>query len=302
MSKFVDKLPDYQLLFKDKEAFTTAYKLILNQIIGFHNGQTEKARMHLILKKTFSSFFQFEYGDNPEVEQENTQLFGYYTEAEMKALTFENFLPKRLENINMTLEELLKKMHEEASLLGVNDGDDKSFAKLAKGRAQRPARGAHNKKIDKKGEQAVKAVSLLELSYFQSKQEECSAFIGLSKEIPTKENSNFLPTGSSKNILYASVHFYSFFRQFHCLYERLIKAKALAASSFDLELEKRQEFAAKYAQVLSEKNAELKAERYEKIYLKGLCSLLRGSVDAAKYEDFCKILLRTTSISNVYYG
>ena len=97
------------------------------------------------------------------------------------------------------------------------------------------------------------------------------------------EDSIFLPTGTEGNseIMYGTANFYSFFRHFHCLYERLIKARALAGKELEAELEKKSELLSKYSDLIAKKKEELKGERYEQIYLKGLYSLLGSNIDAA---------------------
>jgi histone deacetylase complex regulatory component SIN3 len=264
------------------------------QIMGIHNGQIEKSRMILLLKQIMTAFFCYDIPNISESGQEALQYFGCFTEEEMKVLCSENFLAKRLENANMKLDDLLKKMHEELLASGAIDGDEKSYTDIknkAKGRTQRPARGQHNKKTEKRGENCSKVVPLLEFNAVAliPPPGGYPARISMISQQYNKENSLFLPKNFC-NVIFAPPHFYSFLRHFHCLYERLIKARNIAASCFESDIEKSPELSAKVDAMMNSPNKklELKTERYEQIFLKGLCSLMKGQVDPAKFEDFCR--------------
>ena len=113
----------------------------------------------------------------------------------------------------------------------------------------------------------------------------------------SKENTElFLPKSTNENmVLYGTVNFYSFFRNFHCLYERIIKAMNLAERGLEEQLERNPKLQTAYKVLSNEKKESLINERYEQIFIRGLRSALRGDIDSTRYEDFCRYLLGSQS-------
>lgn len=243
------------------------------------------------------SFFNFECPQFPGETDENPTLFDTYTEEELKILSSPSFFVRRIESPSLQIDEALRKFRDELATMGQKESEENLGFDLKKsrpGRVPRAGRGGQNRKTDKKNEYNSKSQEF----FMRITNEECSANIGLAVQKDRKpEDCIFLPiSGEAKlNILYGTQSIYSFFRHFHCLYERLIKARTLAASHFEEELEKRPDLIAKMEPMLSQKKEEFKSERYELIYLRCLCSILRGNLEAAKYEDFCRAYLGSQS-------
>lgn len=279
-------------MFENSSAFEDACKLILYQIKTSHYAPNEKEKIKNAFVKIMENFFGFEC---PKIQYENedsSELFDTLSEDELKTLSTSAFLIKRIENPTMTIDEVLRRYREEIAL-SAKLSDDKIGAdgKKAKGRAPRVGRGGPVKKSDKKGEINLKSQDYNFLSLPYEKRIDMNLIA--QKDIKS-EDSMFLPC-NNLNILYGTVHIYSFFRHFHCLYERLIKARTLSGIAFDSEIEKRPEIIVKLEPAFSSKKEEFKAERYDVIYLRSLRSLLRGTVDASKYEDFCRVYLGSQS-------
>jgi len=287
VKKYAEKMPQYQLRFDKKDAFIEAYKIIIDQIMSAHGIQIDKDKTRLMLDKLIEDFLKFDTQSIPTEEGEAL------SEEEIKLIMSEGFLQKRLENSELPFSEAWEKIK---SANAQETGEDKN-ADIKKPKTSRPvkaARGGHNKKADKK-EAAGKIISSLERGLIEN-----SSYAGPQIEL-FKEKSNKLedamflpkPVKNESEILYGTASFYSFFRHFHCLYERLIKARELAENGLDSELEKKPEIQGKFKEILAKKKAELISERYEQIYLKGLYSLLRNNIDTTKYEDFCRQILGT---------
>jgi histone deacetylase complex regulatory component SIN3 len=153
--------------------------------------------------------------------------------------------------------------------------------RLAKG-----ARGGHNKKMDRK-ENVVRGLDIVDRGLVHSEHNGPPMEFHIDKG--KRENMHFLPSSAELNaVMYGTVNFYSFFRHFHCLYERLIKARVLATKGLEEVIEGKIELRNKYANLTEEKKKELQDEQYEEIYIRGLNALIHGNIDTAKYEDFCR--------------
>eukprot|EP00826_Nyctotherus_ovalis_P063857 TRINITY_DN9363_c0_g5_i2.p1 TRINITY_DN9363_c0_g5~~TRINITY_DN9363_c0_g5_i2.p1 ORF type:complete len:514 (+),score=148.58 TRINITY_DN9363_c0_g5_i2:1419-2960(+) len=274
------KLPQLHLRFDNGQAFKEAYRFIVEQIVAGSNTQAEKEKARGIVDKIMQEFFKF---DTRKVALSKSEFF---TENDMKLFMSENFLQQRLELTNMNFNdawEAMKSRNMQDSQS--NDGHESKKPKV--NRPPKGTRGGHNKKVDKKDTVAralgISDRGLTHLGYTGPPME-----FFMEDNIP-KEERQFLPVPSELNaVMYGSVNFYSFFRHFHCLYERIIKARALAGKGLEEELERRPELLAIYRALTEEKKLLLQVERYEEIYVKGLKSLLYGAIDIAKYEDFCR--------------
>jgi hypothetical protein len=244
-----------------------------------------------------ASFFSFKAPSNEAKIQQTLSEAGEAGEEELKVLPSDSFFVKRLEKGEFVFDDVYAQSRTDNVTLGKKEGEDKSpndMKKAKQARMQKVARGGHNKKADKKQEAVGNSFTWVERPWFN--------YVGkpygepLAMIAPTEqkiEHCLFFPPAdpSKNNVLFGNAHFYSFLRHFHCLYERLIKARILAEKAFDSELAKKPELLTKYSVLLAKKQGEYKQERYENVYMKGLCVFLRGNIDVTKYEEFCRAAL-----------
>jgi len=278
--KLGPKLPQLHLRLDNTLAFTDAYRMIVEQIIGGSGTQSEKEKERSMVDKIMQEFFKF---DVKKVTFSKPEAF---TENDIKVFMNDNFLEQRLELSDMTFIDAWKTI-KSRSMQDIQNNEGYENKKAKANRPPKGTRGGHNKKVDKKDNVGrVSGINDRTLSH--------SGHTGPLMEFFTEDNipkaeRQLLPVLSELNaVMYGSVNFYSFFRHFHCLYERVIKARALVAKGLEEELERRPELQSKYSGLTEERKQLLQSERYEEIYLKGLRSLLHNTIDAAKYEDFCK--------------
>lgn len=279
-TKLGPKLPQLHLRLDDAEAFTDAYKLIVDQILSGCTTQSEKDKAKLILDKIMIEFFKF---DAKKVNIDKPEPFN---ENDMKLFMNDGFLQQRLELSNMTFADAWKVIkNQNMQDIQSNEGNENKKAKV--NRPPKGTRGGHNKKIDKK-DNIARTLGISDRGLIHSNHTGAPMAFLLEDKMPKAER-KFLPTASELNaVMYGSVNFYSFFRHFHCLYERIIKARALAGKGLEEELERRPELQAKYSSLPVQTKDQLQSERYDQVYLKGLQSLLQNTIDVAKYEDFCR--------------
>ncbi len=288
VKKYASKLPQFQLLFDRRNAFDEAYRLVLDQIVSSHTAQPDQDHTKAFFTRLMEDFFCCDCAHIDSAEGEG------FTEDDIRVAMSENFLTKRLEHGEMALAETWGKVREEVAGADAKGGEESKSADAKKAkpvRLPKTTRGGHNKKMDKKGDNNGKGVVLFDRGLAKSPVKEPSEPMELLHQKGKKiEDALFLPTATSDhcNVMYGTADFYSFFRHFHCLYERLIKARTFAGKALEADLEKRPELATKFSALLGKKRDELKTERYEQVYLKGLYAYLRGNIDAAKYEDFCR--------------
>lgn len=278
--KLGPKLPQLHLRLDNNQAFTDAYKMIVEQIVTGGGTQSEKEKERSMVDKIMQEFFKF---DVKKVTFNKPEAF---TENDVKVFMNENFLQQRLELANMTFGDAWTTI-KSRSMQDVQNNEGYENKKSKANRPPKGTRGGHNKKIDKK-DNVGRVLGITDRVLSHSGHTGPLMEFFMKDNIPKAER-QFLPVPSELNaVMYGSANFYSFFRHFHCLYERIIKARALAGKGLEEELERRPELQSKYLSLSDEKKQQLQVERYEEIYLKGLRSLLYNAVDAAKYEDFCR--------------
>ena len=281
IKRYGPKLPQLHLRFDDSVAFMETYKFIAEQILIGHNTQSEKNKEKALLDTIMCQFFKF---DVNSVTLDNSED---PSELDIKIFMNDNYLKNRLElsekNFTDSWGEISKIISQE-----IQNSDDKHENKKVKvARPPKGTRGGHNKKADKK-DVPIRPLDIIDRGLANDGHNGPAMLFFISDDI-VKDDKIFLPSASDFNsVMYATVNFYSFFRHFHCLYERLIKARVLADKGLEEELERKPELKVKYDSLTEEKKAELKAERYEQMYVKGLNSLLNGNIDTARYEEFCQ--------------
>ena len=103
----------------------------------------------------------------------------------------------------------------------------------------------------------------------------------------------FLPkySSDSTNIFYGGQQFYYFFRNLHCIYERLKVACNNIIPTFEHEIGRRSEIYANYVPLLKERMDYFKNERYRQIFFRGITSFVLGEIDEKCYENLCEWLL-----------
>ncbi len=269
-----------------------AYKLISDQIASVLSGQPEKEKTKALLNKLMVDFFCFDPAQTtPDSQEESNEGF---SEEDVRAAMADCFIGKRLEHGEQSLAESWARLREEVMAIEAKSGEDNKAAESKKAKPTRPqknTRGGHTKKADKKGEGNGKGVTMFERGLARAGIREFGEPMELLQQKGKRmEDALFLPIANSErcSVMYGTANFYSFFRHFHCLYERLIKARNFAGKGFDGDLEKKPELAARFASVLGRRVDEFKAERYEQIFTKGLYAYLKGTIDTARYEDFCR--------------
>ena len=283
IKKLGPKLPQLHLRMDDSMAFTESYKVILEQILGNHNPQSEKEKEkeREILNQIMVEFFKF---DIQKAIPINLEL---NNETDIKILMSENYLALRLEYANLSFEEAWSKIRNIIIRESQNNEDRHETKKVKPARIVKGNRGGHNKKADKK-EVLLKPLDIIDRNLARSGRIGLPMIFMMTPDLKNEERL-FLPSASSLNaVMYGTLNFYSFFRHFHCLYERLIKARTLGVKEFEDELAKKPGLKEKFEKLSEAKKEELKTERYRKVYLIGLNSILNGDIDAAHYEDFCK--------------
>ncbi len=253
MNAAVDKVPQYQMLFTDKQRLADAVRLVIYQLATHYSDPDRKRRMCLTFKHFVEAFFAFEFEDD---ESESLWELDTFSEDDVKLLMSEKFMAKRLENVDLALEDLLKR--ETAAKVPSSD----------KWATKRPV-----KRLVRAG----------------GTRSSC----GLFAFETVKDTDRFVPRyrPESANVLYGGPQFYCLFRHLHCLYERLVNAHTFAGSSLDQELERRTEIKVRFKEVFAKNTGKLKEERYDQIFLVGVNSYLTGDIDSSKYEDLCKCYL-----------
>jgi len=273
VKKYGSKLPQLQLRFDEPKAFVDTYKIILEFILMNSNTQHEKDKQREVLDKIMIEFFKF---DVKKVVLNTSEPF---TENEIKALTSEAFFTTRLEHTDLPFDTLWQQFQENMEDIN-NDEKTHELKKIKGNRSSKSARGGHNKKVDKN---AVRRLDIIERGLVNPGHKGPAMHFYIEDKV-SKDNARFLPSSVGLNaVMYGTQEFYSFFRHFHCLYERLIKARVLGKRGVEEELERRENL-----QLQDEKNAILERSQYEEVYLRCLKSLLHGTIDTAKYEDFCR--------------
>jgi len=270
IKKFASKLPQYQLRFDNKEAFEDAYRLVLHQILNGHASQTEKDKARNALDNLMENFIEFDVKALPGNEVEEL------SEEDVKVIMDENIVIKRIEHLDLEVSVVLEKLKTDTMR---NNGDEKN-QKIKTTRQSKTNRGGYNKKAE-----GSKIPPVLNRGLVHDTHNGLSIEIMKTENI-SLENSMFFPI--RKNVFYGNANFYSFFRHFFCLYERLIKARELAGEDMELKVKSKSNIEAKHLEIWEEKKEELKKEIYRQVYLKGLYSVLSNTIDTARYEDFCR--------------
>ena len=274
VKKYKHKLPQLRLRFDNKEAFEDAYKLVIHQIMNGHNSQSERKKAREIIDILMETFIGFE---GKELEVDDVEEFN---EEDLKTVMMKRFFFKRMDYAELDYTAAWKKI-KAGEMKSEESENDKEGKKPKPNRQPKPNRG-HNKKLE-----AIRIPSLLERGLIkESHNGEPMEF--LLREVTT-DKAMFLPI--EDNVLYANCNFYSFFRHFYCLYERLIKARILAGNCIEAEV--KANIDSKYIELWNKESDKFKKEGYEQIYLKGLYSLLGNSIDTGKYEDLCYHCLGT---------
>eukprot|EP00826_Nyctotherus_ovalis_P041155 TRINITY_DN4112_c0_g4_i1.p1 TRINITY_DN4112_c0_g4~~TRINITY_DN4112_c0_g4_i1.p1 ORF type:complete len:431 (+),score=132.31 TRINITY_DN4112_c0_g4_i1:75-1367(+) len=275
VARFAAKLPQYQMRFDNVDAFGDAYRVVLHQILNGHASQTEKDKARNMLDSLMENFIEL------DVKSFSSDDIEEFSEDDIKTLMDENTLLKRMEQLDLDIPAFLEKL--KADVMKSNGEEKGQKPKAA--RQSKTNRGGYNKRME-----GAKIPQVLDRGLTHNEHN------GLPMEFEREsdqsmESAMFLPAG--KNVFYTNANFYSFFRHFYCLYERLIKAKALSGEEIETQIKNKTNLEAKYTEKWKEKKDELKIEVYKQIYLKGLYSLLSSTIDTAKYEDFCRHYLGT---------
>jgi paired amphipathic helix protein Sin3a len=272
VKKYGPKLPQLQLRFDRPKVLTDTYKIILESILMSINSQSEKDRQRGMLDKLMVEFFKF---DVKKVVPDTSEPF---TEHEIKVLTSDGFFNTRIEQVDLPFDRIWQETQD--NMQDINSDERTHDLKKIKGcRTSKNARG-HSKKVDKS---AVRGLDIVDRGLAKSEHKGPEMHFHMENRVD-KDNARFLPSLVGVNtVMYGTQEFYSFFRHFHCLYERLIKARVLAKKGVEEELEKR-----KNLQLANKRIEILGKSQYEEVYLRCLKSLLHGSIDTAKYEDSCR--------------
>jgi len=246
-------MPQYRILFNDKERLTGALQLVYYSLSNSYTAIDKCKEGSSVFKEFVESFF--------EVKLSNGE-FEVFTQGDVWELLENTFLTKRLDNIQKPLETVLEEI--KASKL---KGEDESETRML------------NKQLKKKKSNKLAERSSIEkksLHTFEIKR-------NVEKFIPEYKGEG--------SLLYGNQWIYSFIRHLHCLYERLQVAYDFIIPAFEQELERMPEISAKYGALIKTNMQQLKSERYYKIFIRGVISNILGEIDITAYEELCKWLM-----------
>lgn len=245
-------MPQYRILFNDKDRLTEALQLVYYSLGNLYTAVDKCKEGCSMYKELVESLF--------EVKLSNEE-FEVFAQDDVWELLEDGFLVKRLDDIQKPLEVVLEEV--KASKLKEEENEFKALNKQLK------------KKNNNKGSQKV----LTEKKTFHT------------FEIKRNEE-RFIPEYKGEgNLLYGNQWVYSFVRHLHCLYERLQVAYDFIIPAFEQELERMPEINIKYGALIKANMKELKTERYYKIFIRGVVSNILGEIDTVAYEELCKWLI-----------
>jgi paired amphipathic helix protein Sin3a len=264
--KLSDKLPHYQLLFNDEECFALAISLVLHSISSIANRQQEKDKMMSFLNSVFLHFFEFAIDLEADTLRP-TQM----DDDDIHYMITDEFKKARIEKPHLSYEQILatyKKSKEPATEQNAN----KTQAEPEKVPIRVP------KSVTRRREEANKLIT-------ESKMEDDPKQMKIEKQCMGTMESSLLPVKTpDKKLFYGSQHTYSFLRFFHVLYERLIKVRKLLKDVFLTDALR----ICPNVKLTDEQQAALIQESFTGIFISIFCSLMKGKLEATKYEDFCK--------------
>lgn len=246
-------MPQYQILFEDKERLTEALQLIYYSLNNAYTDIDKCKERCGTFKELMESLFSVKLSN---------EEFEVLAEDDVWEMLSDGFVSKRLENVDKPLESVLEEMK-------ANDlkEDENEFKKLNK-----QLKKKRNNKFPEKEPAA--------------RTNDCFTF-----EIKKNEE-RFLPAyNEDYNLFYGNQQMYSFLRHLHCLYERLSVAYDFIIPAFEQELERMPEVASKYGALVKSRIQQLKSELYFKVFIRAVVSNVLGEIDTATYEELCKWLI-----------
>ena len=218
LKRFCEKTPDIQLSFQDEEMLQESIQMLLYSIQIYHCGATEKERMIKFLINILKNVLDFQITE--EMEKYSPEVLD---EEVLKSVQTEGFWMKRYNRMGDEMPSILQEMMQSSKELE-DESEIPSYMETRKPGANTKLPNKLNKvRVHKK----IGNIDKSSLSY-----DPCAPF-GHKKSIrlvkPTQKDIQgalFLPISSDESppvVMYATLHFYSFFRMFYCLYERLLK-------------------------------------------------------------------------------
>lgn len=280
--------PQLLLRFDNPKAFAETYQLLLKQMLKKCTSDTEKNKVKFAFDSIMTEFFKFDVTKvNPDTAED-------LTAAELKKLASEQFFDKRLRNIHLHILDVWREVGSGMQRPGrKTQSPDRTPESAEERRSEAKEADNPETEDDEESEDMDEEVDEEDdeevAEEWLEEDEEDQADAVPHMEFFEEGNGCFLPNPrESKAVFYGTLEFYSFFRFFHCIYERLMKGRVLAARGVEEKIKKRSH------QRMQEQHKErLKQEQFEDVYMRGLNLLLSNRMENAKYETFCKHCLNS---------
>ena len=186
----IDKIPQYQLLFDDKDRLIESFQLVYCSLNNSHT-DNDKSKGYIVFKQLVENFFSL------KLPCENIETF---TEDEAWILLSDDFLPKRLENLHKPLDSVLDEIKEMES--------DES--KEATNETHKTSKQARKKQLQNIPPSEIMDIEEVpeKLFLFKMQNEDMDKFLLLYKY-------------GEHTLMYSGQHIYSYIRHILFLYERL---------------------------------------------------------------------------------
>eukprot|EP00826_Nyctotherus_ovalis_P008122 TRINITY_DN12096_c0_g1_i2.p1 TRINITY_DN12096_c0_g1~~TRINITY_DN12096_c0_g1_i2.p1 ORF type:complete len:757 (-),score=151.79 TRINITY_DN12096_c0_g1_i2:147-2417(-) len=273
--------PQLLLRFDDPRAFAETYKILLKQISRKCTLDTEINKVKFAFGSIMTEFFKF------DVTKINPGTAEDFTVAELKRLASEQFFDIRLKNKHLHILDVWKEVGGRVQRIRKRNQNPDCTSEKAQEHRDKDTENKLNEE-NEESEEMDEEVNEEEdeevAEEWLEEDEEEEADVIPYMEYFEEGNGSFSPTPrESKAVLYGTLEFYSFFRYFHCIYERLMKGRVLAGKGVEEKMRKRS--GSRIQEMYMDK---LKREQYEEIYMRGLNLLLSNRMENTKYETFCK--------------